>query len=726
MSFLLHFSPLIAFWPFASGLMLLWAAAAALPILIHLWNRRRYRETTWAAMEYLLAAMKKNSRRIHVEQWLLLLIRVAILLLLAAAVADPFWPFLRSLTGALATGGQTHWVIVIDGSYSMDYRRGDESLFEKAKAQAAQVVAEGKQGDAFTLLLMGNPPQTIIADPAFDPGDVQDEIQSLRLSHGGANLSASLAEIRNLVGNAAEKHARLSDYRVCLFTDLGRNTWEEAASEPVARQLQSLAESGALLLFPLGDEGRENLVIESLALGSSLASLGRETTLTFSVHNLGEQPRTTQAKLLVDGRPVFERTIELAADETRQLEVRHQFETAGDHLVEAQLDDPRLEIDNHRYLSVPVRESIRALCVAGRRETAEFMQLNLNPFQAERPYVHAETADETALLERNLNDYDCLFVANLARFGRDEASVLRQFVDAGGGLVLFLGDRVQPEAYNEVLAAEERLLPARLGGLATGQFTLTALGKESPVVQPFVANPQSGLFHLPTHRYFRLEPFDEKTVRPALWFDSGDPALLEEKRGRGRVLLWATAASTQSLDRDEIPPREWTLLPLWRNYPVLYQQLLHAAVAGRNENRNVAVGEPLEDALYGVAAHVPLSLVSPGGRSERVPMTVQGEVNRWHYDSTWTSGVYEARYGAPLSLSRLYAVNLDTRESNLEKMERSELPPALQSDYSFEDLQTPSLPGKTRPELFRWVLGALLLLLLTETWLARRFGGSRS
>ena len=52
--------PLFAFG-FGNILMLGWLAAAAAPILIHLWNKRRYREVSWAAIEYLLSALRKNS-----------------------------------------------------------------------------------------------------------------------------------------------------------------------------------------------------------------------------------------------------------------------------------------------------------------------------------------------------------------------------------------------------------------------------------------------------------------------------------------------------------------------------------------------------------------------------------------------------------------------------------------------------------------------------------------
>ena len=69
---------------FAAGIFL-----AAIPIIIHILNRRRYKTVNWAAMEFLLRAMKKNRRRLKFEQWILLATRCAVLVLIATALARP-------------------------------------------------------------------------------------------------------------------------------------------------------------------------------------------------------------------------------------------------------------------------------------------------------------------------------------------------------------------------------------------------------------------------------------------------------------------------------------------------------------------------------------------------------------------------------------------------------------------------------------------------------------
>src|SRR5262245_13486891 len=115
-------------------------AVAAVPIIIHLLNRKRYVVVTWAAMRFLLAAQKKNVRRLKLEQWLLLAVRILVAVLVVAAIAavtpwaEPLWQklFPGGPQGPLAQG-RTHRILVIDGSFSMATRAADGSTrFEAA------------------------------------------------------------------------------------------------------------------------------------------------------------------------------------------------------------------------------------------------------------------------------------------------------------------------------------------------------------------------------------------------------------------------------------------------------------------------------------------------------------------------------------------------------------------------------------------------------------------
>src|SRR5262245_30753552 len=101
------------------GFALAGALAMAIPIIIHILNRRRFKTVTWAAMEFLLRAMRKNRRRLRFEQWILLATRCLVVLMLGLALARPLG--CANPTMALLGSRSGVSVFVIDNSYSTAY-----------------------------------------------------------------------------------------------------------------------------------------------------------------------------------------------------------------------------------------------------------------------------------------------------------------------------------------------------------------------------------------------------------------------------------------------------------------------------------------------------------------------------------------------------------------------------------------------------------------------------
>src|SRR5579864_4542921 len=78
---------LFAFFGLWSTTLLAGGAAVSVPVIIHLLNRRRYKIVTWAAMRFLLNAQKQNTRKMRVEQLLLLLTRMVMVAAIVVAMA---------------------------------------------------------------------------------------------------------------------------------------------------------------------------------------------------------------------------------------------------------------------------------------------------------------------------------------------------------------------------------------------------------------------------------------------------------------------------------------------------------------------------------------------------------------------------------------------------------------------------------------------------------------
>jgi hypothetical protein len=723
-----------------------WLAAAAAPLLIHLWSRRRHREMAWAAMEYLLAAIQRHTRRLLFEQWLLLLIRTLIIVLFVLAAAEPFW---ESRNFFFSSGGNTHRVLVIDGSFSMAYRPTDRSRFDRAKEIARQIVEESRQGDGFSLIVMSAPPKVLVSAPAVEQSENLREIADLPPPCATSDLPATVSAVEEVLETARRENPRLLRHEVYFITDLQRVGWNPRLKGPAQAEFRrrsvAIGEKAALVAIDVGQPSAENLAVADLRLKNAVALVGREAIIEAAIHNFGRQAKSRQpVELWIDRRRIEQKFADVPAGGEASAAFSHRFDTPGDRAVEVRAPGDALETDNVRYLSVPVRQAIRVLCIDGRpsgerfRGAADYAAYALSP-EADRSSVQVETAAESALQERDLARYDCIFFCNVAQFTANEARLLKAYLHGGGNAVFLLGDRVQAERYNRELGGEvltkekgergragqgketpERLLPVRIGErVAKPQYRLDPLGYRHPIVKAFRGAGESALLTTPVFQYYMLEIPKDSAARKVLALGDGDPLMVEEAIGRGRVVVLATTAEVA-----------WSGLPLWPSFVPLMQETLMYCVADEAKRRNLTVGEPIAVTAAASSADAPVSIRTPDGRSVNAAFKLQGSAAGLELAETAQSGFYAVSLGPPANRREIFSENVDPKESDLAQISPEELRDEVWPGVSFahqttwQNAAAPTAAATLArsPELQVDLLYGVFALLLLETFLAWRFG----
>jgi hypothetical protein len=715
-------------WSFANVGMLAWGAAVTIPIAIHLWNRRTQYVMPWAAMDFLLAAIERQSRRLRLQQWLLLAVRASILGLLALALADPLLSGFSVLQLVPDTTQRQHMVLVIDDSYSMAARSGNqqagsETVFDLAKSQAIDLVRSSKQGDGFTLVTLGVPPQSVVGSIAFEMDDIVREINALTVGHDGADLAGTIAEIDSVIDAGAKSHPWLENCRVVIFTDLGRTTWDAAGSSGVQRTIAALAKKADLVVREIGEPSDDNVVVNRLSTPTPLRPFHQPISFEAEVHNFSLREQRRRVEFLVDGNGAAQEQITIPAEGSAMASFSHQFDVPGQHLVEARLDRDGVHLDNHRWLSVTTPAAIRVLCVEGRPHAARYVAFALAP-TADRPAdFRPDVVSENALIDLDLQQYDCLVLCNVGRLGGDEVQRLYDFVQAGGGLITILGDQVQSQNYNEQLADKvsgKQLIPATLGELVRGgPHRLNALQYQHPLVAVFRGHERAGLLTLPIWRYFKLQP--QSGAQPAMAFANGDPALISQNIGRGRSLLLATSAETDSLDRSSDPVVPWSALVSWPSFPPLMHEMVNFSVAGREARRNYLVGEPWS-VLSLDEDPAEVVIVDPTGKTQRDSIGAARNQDL----APRLSGVFRLERPGTELPAELVAVNLDTREGDLDRLTLDSLPSQfVRGTANLDDMDGLGPDGQPS-QLFRLILSVVFLLVLTESTFAWWFSARSS
>lgn len=715
---------------FASSWLLWGLFLGALPPLIHLLNRRRFRETQWAAMRFLAEAVRKNSRRLRIEQLILLLVRIAILMLLVLGLAQPQ---LQSFGRLFAANVPTHRIIVLDTSFSMEFEGPTETRFQQAQQIAREIVESASQGDAFNLVrICSSEPRVIVRKPAFQTSELLREIEQLVVPDERGEMHPALLEVDKLLQALPE----IPQKEVLIISDLQQSCWQpEGAGKPleIRSLLKKIGAAARLVLIDVGQGGQENAAVTDLRALEDFHTVRQSARFKVSATTFSRMVGDTQLEFFVDGKLQASRPLSLQPFTEVSEDFSYTFATGGDHLVQARLTRDGLPVDDQRQLAVRVKDQLRVLCVNGKlagrqRDTATF-HLNLalapNPNEsAGQALIQPQVIKYGELRGFDLSQYDCVFLCNVSALDAAEAQLLETYLKGGGGVICCLGDRVDVASYNRVLFQDgQGILPAEIlerHGNARDQkevFGFDPLEFQHPIVKVFQGNPEAGLETTQTFEYFRTKLAARNPGRIVLAFSSGDPAIIETRVGAGKSLLITTP-----LDQS------WGNWAIWPSFVPLIQEIVFYAVAGDDAGQRLLVGEAWQRTVQTRGADVTGMVTRPDGETEPARSTPNANLTDFHYDRTDKSGAYNLQLGPPLNRRETFVVNVDPRESNLTRLEKDDIERDLLAGTEFRYLtdwtdlerQTTHSTSETG-DLSQVFLYIVLYLLFVEQLLAWNF-----
>ena len=142
------------------------------------------------------------------------------------------------------------------------------------------------------------------------------------------------------------------------------------------------------------------------------------------------------------------------------------------------------------------------------------------------------------------------------------------------------------------------------------------------------------------------------------------------------------------------------------------------AVRAQERSRNVQVGQLLEIRQQAAGQLERVEVVNPRGESERLALNHADSRKVWWYEGTSLSGLYEARFGSPINGSRWFAVNVDTRESDVTRSDITLLPDQIEVADGETEINSADFSASLGRPIYRYLLAGLLGLLLTESFYA--------
>jgi hypothetical protein len=598
-------------------LALLGLLGVLIPLVVHRMRNRELPHVVLPTFLLLSRALARTQHKRAFTDLLLLLLRIAVIASAALALSIPY---VRSQL-RFGDGRLTNLVIVIDDSLSMARSDGGSSLIAQARGRALEVIRTLPEGSELAIVLAGKPAR-VLSPLSRDLAGISRALEENALPAVRVN------DLNQAVELALRQQSRglVSPRRMLVLSDFARH----AGLDPKVLPLDAAAISFERIGAP---PSKPNLFI-----AESHASVDptRPNEISIAVDAraaygpLPQNPLPARVEIELAGKVASSSALTFEHGAAKA--VLHAPAPLGTEPAQAHIRliaDDALAADNQVSLVLGDSDALRLLLVNGdprpssRSDELYYVTRALTLLPSTQLSLRVQAVDALSFEHVDLDASDVILLANAPVPSPELAERLSGFVQAGGGLIITAGSRVEAAAYNARLG---QLLPSHIRGNAHCDNLHFALGSHGP----WLPEGLSGLREARSQERLLVEASPQ--LDTLLTFEDGLPALVARTTGEGRCLLLATTVDT---DYSDLPLRPGFL-------PLLGALMREAAGATAAARTSVAPGEsitlpaPRPDHFVEVRA--------PDGQSKRFGPSANGG-DAPSFSATDALGVFEIRSG---------------------------------------------------------------------------------
>lgn len=660
---------------FLNPLVLLGLAAAAIPLILHLLNRRKLRTVEFSTLRFLKELQHSSLRRLKLRQLLLLIIRTLLIITLVFAFARP------ALRGPFAgmIGGQANssMVIIVDDSPSMTVRNERGMLFEQAREAAKRLLELASEGDRIRIL----PLSSLHVDStslSYDlPKSARTELERLRPSQIATPFSRLFPPLHQLLETSREANREvyiISDCQATQFAEPIDSVENKAIFEPGVQ----------FFLLQTAAGPQQNAGVSSVEVESRILAQNRPAQAKISIRNFGKNPlQQVLVSIYLDGARIVQQTVDIAGQSAATLTPAIIPKRTGVLAGYVQLEDDAMEADNTRSFVVTIPEKITVTAVGPVTPETRFpllaLTLGKDSLITDRLTVLQTTPDKMLLTD--LGRSDVLLLYGVSSLSPAQGTAIAAYVQRGGGLIIFPGKDLQATSYNESFWK-----PLNLPGWDPTLTVDSIQGNPSSFVSFSTVDYAHPIFHGLFEQSQLQKQGTPAIESPHVWrtvgmkadargisiitLSNGEAFLSEYRKGEGRILAFAVEPGTQ-----------------WSDFPLkgIFVPLIHRAVtylaSPAEADTTVTVGSRVQFSLRSSRGDVRTRYIvtSPSGIEERVAPHARSGDGTIEFESSPSAetGVFslkaEETGRSPLKILAARAVVLPESEGDLRPATEDEL-----------------------------------------------------
>lgn len=527
----------------------LWALGLlAIPIIIHLFYFRRYKEVYFTNVRLLKELVEETSSKNKLKNILILLSRLAIMAALIFAFAQPFLKSNES-----KDMGSSAVSIYIDNSWSMNAKSGDISLFQIAKKKALEIINAFTESDKFQILSNDFNSTNLRLVSKSEARDLLEQItlgpKVQTLSKIGAKQNQSLENYPS-----QNKHS-------FIISDFQKNNSELAI--PTDSSIQRH-------LIPLQYLEENNVGIDSAYFLTPVITPGQSNKIVFHVKNFGRSDvENIKVNYQINGQEYPSSPLSIKSNKEVVDTITVSSSKVGWNELTIKLNDYPIQFDDQYHLSFLVKEEIKVLVVYSKLLSEELM----NYIKA-IPYFKVSTQELSKLDYGKFKEFQLIILANLPQVSSGLGTELRKGLEEGVNLVVFPAPDLGNMSYKELNTAIS--FPTIIS-FDRNQREASRINTEADIFQDVFSNPNANIKLPITKGHYTFSP--NKSIESIL--SNRDQSLLLFRYNIGQAMVYVCSSPFLSEYND-----------LTKSPEILLPFLFKASISGsKNSKFSYTIGK---------------------------------------------------------------------------------------------------------------------------------------
>ncbi|PIU83369.1 MAG: hypothetical protein COS68_04385 [Elusimicrobia bacterium CG06_land_8_20_14_3_00_38_11] len=537
---------------FLNSVFLWGLTAVSIPLIIHLLSQKKPRIVYFSDLRFLELAASRSVKKFKIRQYLLLLIRCLLIIIITLIFARPVMHYILS-------SKNTETIFLIDNSYSMEYYKDGKMRIEDAKNVVKQTLDLLNPQEKIAVFSFSDIVIPVVKNPTADKKLILTELEKIKLDSKKTDVINAVNEVVKYFQNDN------TEKRIIIVTDFAKNGW--------LWKKDIITQNYKIICVDVGDNKPENFAV------SNVETFGNKITAVVS--NYSDDKKSVSMELSIDGKKHQSAFFEIYPHKSSEWSFDVKNIKNGIHKCFIEIEPDKLSADNKYFFAFNYREKPNVLLIDGHPQFSDFKGETFFLKTALASYCDVKVINFSQFESKDSSNYSVLFFCNVSDFNKNDVLMLKNFILNGKYLVFFLGDNISKEKYNIKMSF---LLPCEISSILNyGKLSNHNL----PESQEMLTNEN-------IKKRFLLIP--EQNAETLLKFSDDTPFLV---KGKNNVFVFAISSNLSYSD-----------IPIRPVFPIIIKYLFSYFL----ENDALIKSANIGDIYQKTAGEIIPEIVSPDGK----------------------------------------------------------------------------------------------------------------